>query len=95
MVSGLVAPKGKPLSRPSGTCACAVSFAPIWKLRPLARAGARWQNYSWIVARNQRGFVDKKLDNAKVCMYNVFQVTFAKPPDKNAPKENKEKDDNT
>ena len=41
------------------------------------------QQYSWILARNQRGYVDGQLDNAKISMDNVFQVIFAKPPDKN------------
>ena len=45
--------------------------------------------------RNQRGYVDKKLDNAKVSMDNVFPVVFAKPPDKNTSMEDNMKDDNT
>ena len=53
------------------------------------------QHYSWIVAGNQRGYDDKQLDSAKVCMDNVFYVVFAKPPDKNTYIENKTKDDNT
>ena len=53
------------------------------------------QHYSWIVAGNQRGYDDKQLDSANVHMDNVFQVIFAKPPDKKTSKENKKKDDNT
>ena len=49
------------------------------------------QQYSWIVAGNQRGYVDGKLDNAKISMNNVFQVIFAKPPNKNTSMENKKK----
>ena len=41
------------------------------------------QQYSWIVAGNQRGYVEGQLDNAKVIMDDVFQVLFAKPLDKN------------
>jgi hypothetical protein len=53
------------------------------------------QQYSWIVAGNQRGYVDGQLDNAKISMDNVFQVIFAKPPDMNTSTEIKKKDDNT
>ena len=54
------------------------------------------QQYSWIVAKNQRGFANGQLDNnAKISMDNVFQVIFKKPPDKNTSMENKKKDDNT
>ena len=53
------------------------------------------QHYSWIVAENQRGYDDKQLDSAKLSMDKVFYVVFAKPPDKNASKENEAKDDNT
>ena len=52
-------------------------------------------HYSWIVAGNQRGYIDGQLDNAKVSMDNVFQVIFAKPPEKDAPSDDKRKDDNT
>ena len=53
------------------------------------------QQYSWIVAGNQRGYIDGQLDNAKTSMDNVFQVIFAKPPDKNTSMEDNMKDDNT
>ena len=53
------------------------------------------QHYSWIVARNQREYIDGQVHNAKIYMDNVFQVIFAKPPDKNTSIENKNKDDNT
>ena len=53
------------------------------------------QHYSWIVAENQRGYVDGQLDNAKISMDNVFQVIFAKPPDKNTCMENETKEENT
>ena len=53
------------------------------------------QHYSWIAAGNQKCYDDKQLDSAKVSMDNVFYVLFAKPPDKNTPKENNDKDDNT
>ena len=53
------------------------------------------QHYSWIVARNQRGYDDKQLDSAKVSMDKVFYVVFAKPSDKNTSKENETKYDNT
>ena len=41
------------------------------------------QQYSWIVAGNQRGYVDGQIDSAKISMDNVFQVIFVKPLDKN------------
>ena len=47
------------------------------------------------MAGNQRGYVVGQLDIAKISMDNVFQVIFAKPPDKNTSMENKKKDDNT
>ena len=47
------------------------------------------------MAKNQRGYVDGQLDNAKISMDNVFQVILAKPPAKNTSTENKKKDDNT
>ena len=53
------------------------------------------QHYSWIVAGNQRGYVDGQLDNAKISMDNVFKVISAKHPHKNTSMENKKKDDNT
>ena len=51
------------------------------------------QQYSWIVAANQRGYVEGQLDSAKVAMDDVFQVLFAKPFDKSS--SSKTKDDNT
>ena len=51
------------------------------------------QQYSWIVAGNQRGYVEGQLDNVKVVMDDVFQVLFAKPHDKNT--STKTKDVNT
>ena len=51
------------------------------------------QQYSWIVAGNQRGYVEGQLDSAKVAMDDVFQVLFAKPLDKST--SSKTKDDNT
>ena len=53
------------------------------------------QHYSWIVAGNQRGYDDKQLDSAMVCMDNVFYVVFTKTPDKDTSKENRNNDDNT
>ena len=53
------------------------------------------QQYSWIVAGNQRGYVDGQLYDAKISMDNIFQGMFAKPPDKNTSTESKKKDDNT
>ena len=53
------------------------------------------QQYSWIVAGNQRGYVGGQLDNAKISMDNVFHVIFAKPPDKNTSMEKMKKEDNT
>ena len=53
------------------------------------------QHYSWIAARNQRGYDDKQLDSAKISMDNVFYVLFSKTRDKSTPKENKNKDGNT
>ena len=52
------------------------------------------QHYSWIAARNQRGYDDKQLDSANVSMDNIFYVVFTKPHDKDTSKEIKEKDDN-
>jgi hypothetical protein len=52
-------------------------------------------NYSWIVAGNQRGYSKGQLDNAKVSMDNVFQVIFAKPPKEDAPSDDKRKDGKT
>ena len=40
-------------------------------------------NQSWIVAGNQRGYDDKKLNSPKVSMYNMFYVIFTNPHDKN------------
>ena len=40
------------------------------------------QQYSWIVAGNQRGYKDGQLDNAKISMDNVFHVIFENPRDK-------------
>src|SRR3989337_2641424 len=37
-------------------------------------------HYSWIVAGNQRGYLNGQLNNAKISMDNVFQVVFTKPP---------------
>ena len=51
------------------------------------------QQYSWIVAGNQRGYVEGQLDSAKVAMDDVFQVLFVKPLDKSS--SSKTKDDNT
>ena len=53
------------------------------------------QHYSWIAARNQRGYDDKQLDSAKISMDNVFYVLFSKKRDKSTPMENKNKDGNT
>ena len=53
------------------------------------------QHYSWIVAGNQRGYDNGKLNNAKVSMDNMFYVVFTKPHDKNTPKETENKDDKT
>ena len=53
------------------------------------------QHYSWIVVGNQKGYDGKQLDSAKVSMDNVFYVLFAKPPDKNTHKQNKDKDGKT
>ena len=44
------------------------------------------QHYSWIVARNQRGYDDKKLESAKVSMDNIFYVVFTKPHGKDTSK---------
>jgi hypothetical protein len=52
-------------------------------------------HYSWIVAGNQKGYLKGQLHNAKIPMENVFQVIFAKPPNKDAPSDEKRKDDNT
>ena len=49
------------------------------------------QHYSWIVAGNQKGYDDKQLDSAKVCMDKVFYVVFAKPPNKDTYEENENK----
>ena len=52
------------------------------------------QYCSWIVAGNQRGYDDKQLNSAKVCMDNMFYVVFTKPHDENTSKKiNKKKDD--
>ena len=51
------------------------------------------QQYSWIMAGNQRGYVEGQHDSSKVAMDDVFQVLFAKPLDKNISA--KTKDDNT
>ena len=40
------------------------------------------QQYFWIVAGNQRGYVDGQLDNAKISMDDVFQVIFKKTLEK-------------
>ena len=53
------------------------------------------QHYSWIVARNQQGYVDGQLDNAKISMDIVFQVIYAKPLEKNTSMKNNKKYDNT
>jgi hypothetical protein len=52
-------------------------------------------HYSWIVVGNQKGYLNGQLDNAKIPMENVFQVIFAKTPNKDAPSDDKRKDDNT
>ena len=48
-----------------------------------------------LLPENQRGYNDKQLESAKVSMDEVFYVVFAKNPDKNTSKENKNKDDNS
>ena len=53
------------------------------------------QHYSWIVARNQRGYDENQLRNAKVSRDNMFYVVFTKPHDENTSKKIKKKDDNT
>ena len=53
------------------------------------------QHYSWITARNQRGYDKKQLDSAEVSMDNVFYVLFTKPPDTSTSKGNKDKSDKT
>ena len=40
------------------------------------------QQYSWIVAGNQRGYAEGQLGNAKISMDDVFHVIFQKPSDK-------------
>ena len=51
------------------------------------------QQYSQIVAGNQRGYVEGQLYSAKVAMDEVFQVLFVKPLNKST--SSKTKDDNT
>ena len=53
------------------------------------------QHYSWIVARNQRGYDNGQLNKAKVSMDNIFYVVFTKPHDENTSKGIKKKDDKT
>ena len=53
------------------------------------------QHYSWIVAGNQRAYDDGQLNNAKVCMDNMFYVVFTKPLEKTTSKKIKEKDNKT
>ena len=53
------------------------------------------QQYSWIVAGNQRSCDDKQLNSAKVYMDNMFYVVFTKPLDKNTSKETTKKDERT
>ena len=53
------------------------------------------QQFSWIVAGNQRGYAEGQLDNAKISMDDVFHVIFEKSPNKSTIMEIKKKDDNT
>ena len=39
------------------------------------------EQYSWIVAGNQRGYADGELGNTKISIDDVFHVIFEKPPD--------------
>ena len=52
-------------------------------------------HYSWIVAGNQKGYLNGQLNNAKISMDNVFQVVFAKPPKEDTPSDDKRKDGKT
>ena len=49
------------------------------------------QCYSWIVAGNQRGYDNGKLNNAKVSLDNMSYVVFTKPHDEITSKEIKKK----
>ena len=51
--------------------------------------------FSWIVAGNQGGYDNKQLANAKISMDDIFYVPFEKPPNENAPSDEKRKDENT
>jgi hypothetical protein len=51
--------------------------------------------FSWIVAGNQGGYDREQLTNAKISMDYIFYVPFEKPPDENAPSDEKRKEDNT
>ena len=51
--------------------------------------------FSWIVAGNQGGYDNKQLVNAKISMDDIFYVPFEKPPDENAPSDEKRKVYNT
>ena len=53
------------------------------------------EQYSCIVAGNQRRYAEGQLDNAKISMYGVFHVIFEKPPEKNTSTGKNTKDDNT